>query len=96
MNWSAPDLPKEWKRFKQHCKFTFKGPLAQKSEVERVNYLMTYVGDKGREVYTTFQWATPDECDELGAVCAKFDHYVAPRKNQIRATINFNRRKQLE
>ena len=32
-----PDLPKEWKRFKQHCELTFKGPLASKSEVEKVS-----------------------------------------------------------
>ena len=56
INWQAQDLLKEWRRFKQHCKFTFKGPLAGKSEVEKVNYLMTYIGDKGREIYHTFEW----------------------------------------
>jgi hypothetical protein len=37
MNWLAIDLKKKWKRFKQHCAFTFKGPLASKSEVENNN-----------------------------------------------------------
>jgi len=26
------DLPSAWKAFKQHCEFTFGGPLKQKSE----------------------------------------------------------------
>ena len=99
MNWLAADLHKEWKRFKQHSEFTFKGPLASKSEVEKVNYLMTYIGDKGREIYETFTWTpavgdTPAENDTLLGVCAKYESYVAPKKNQIRATVNFHRRKQ--
>jgi hypothetical protein len=27
MNWLATDLEKEWKRFKQHCTFTFDGGM---------------------------------------------------------------------
>ena len=56
MNWRTSDLDEEWKRFRQHCEFTFKGPLATKSEIEKVNYLITYIGDKGREIYDTFTW----------------------------------------
>ena len=103
MNWRASDLSKEWQRFKQHCTFTFKGPLANKSEVEKVNYLMTYIGDKGREIYGTLTWApatghgdnaVPAENDTLAGVYAKYDAYVAPKRNCIRATVTFNRRKQ--
>ena len=57
MNWNANDLNKEWKRFKQHCQFTFGWPLLDKTEKAKVNYLMTYIGDKGREVYGTFEFA---------------------------------------
>ena len=103
MNWAATDLDVEWKRFKQHCEFTFKGPLASKSEVEKVNYLMTFIGDKGREIYSTFTWApaqgqghdrVPAENETLATVYARYEAYVAPQKNQIRATVNFVRRKQ--
>lgn len=101
MNWNAGDLPKEWKRFKQHCQFTFDGPLSDKNEKAKVNYLMTYVGDKGREIYETFTWAAPAEGvareqDTLEGVYAKFAHYAAPMKNQIRATVNFDHRRQSE
>ena len=104
MNWQANDLYGEWKRFKQHCQFTFGGPLSNKTEKEKVNYLMTYIGDKGREIYLTFQWGTaerPDgtevsERDTLSGVYQKYETYVQPKKNEIRATVNFHRRKQLE
>ena len=107
MNWDSPDLPKEFKRFKQHCLFTFKGPLADKPELRQVNYLMTYMGDKGREVYSTFDWkpavpadeenhiaAQPAEDATLDGVFGKFEAYVAPKKNEIRATVAFNNRYQ--
>ncbi len=99
MNWQATDLDKEWKRFRQHCDFTFQGPLASKTELEKVNYLMTYIGDKGREIYTTFYWTAGNddvaaENATLLGVYNKYSQYVAPKKNQIRATVNFNRRKQ--
>ncbi|XP_041357629.1 uncharacterized protein LOC121374562 [Gigantopelta aegis] len=99
MNWQAVHLHKEWKRFQQHCTFRFNGPLATKTEAQKVNYLMTYIGDKGREIYNTFTWIpedenTPAENQTLEGVYAKYEAYVAPRKKQIRATVNFNRRKQ--
>ncbi len=103
MNWRATDLDREWKRFKQHCQFAFNGPLATKSEIEKVNYLMMYIGDKGREIYTTFNWKPaegegrdriPAENETLATVYAKYEEYVAPQCNEIRATVNFNRRKQ--
>ena len=99
MNWNAGNLAKEWKRFRQHSQFIFDGPLSEKTQKVKVNYLMTYVGDKGREIYETFTWAPahdgePAENETLVGVYAKFAHYVEPRTNQIRATVNFNNRKQ--
>ena len=106
MNWQAQDLHKEWRRFKQHCEFTFKGPLAGKSEIEKVNYLMTYIGDKGRDIYQIFQWqpartgangeAIPADNETLEGVYSKYEVYVKPKKNEIRATVNFHRRKPME
>ena len=99
MNWQASDLDREWSRFKQHCEFSFKGPLANKTEPEKVAYLMTFIGDKGREVYETFTWTpaagnVPAENDTLAGVYKKYADYVKPKKNQIRATVNFSRRRQ--
>ena len=46
---------------------------------------MTYIGDKGREVYGTFEFAPAAaegqaaEQDSLAGVYAKFAEYVAPK-----------------
>ena len=49
MNWAASDLSKEWKRLYQHCEFTFGGPL--KCSEKKICNLVSFVGDKGREIY---------------------------------------------
>ena len=54
-NWESNDLPRAWKNFVSHATFMFTGPLKEKSEAEKCNYLMLWVGDKGRDVYDT--WA---------------------------------------
>ena len=58
MNWAATDLSKEWERFYQHCEFAFGGPLSKCTEKEKICNLMSFVGDKGQEIYLTFQWDT--------------------------------------
>ena len=74
---------------------------------------MSYMSDKGREIYSTFQWrpahdavlganneeVTPAviaENETMDGIFTKFGNYVAPKKNQIRATVLFNRRVQGE
>ena len=98
MNWGAMDLNNEWTRFRQHCDFAFKGPLASKTEVEKVNYFMTFIGDKDIDVYTTFTWkaatgSAPAENETLKGVYDKYAAYVKPKTNEIRATVAFQRRK---
>ena len=48
MDWSSGDLPSAWKAFKQHREFTLGGPLKQKSEEVKCNYLPLWVGDQGQ------------------------------------------------
>ena len=60
MNWAAADLSREWERFYQHCEFAFGGPLSKCSEKEKNCNLMSFVGDKGREIFLTFRWKTVD------------------------------------
>lgn len=60
MDWSAEDLPTAFKAFKSHCEFTFGGPLIKKNEEEKCNYLMLWVGEKGRNIYSTWN-LTADE-----------------------------------
>ena len=60
MDWSGGDLPAAWKSFQQHCEFAFGVPLKGKSEEQRCNYLMIWVGEKGRDVYNTWNLSSEE------------------------------------
>ena len=105
MNWAAADLSKEWERFYQHCEFTFGGPLRKCTEKEKKCNLMSFVGDKGREIYLTFQWGTVqvgsgesaqnvNEKGILQSVVGKFKAHLEAKKNPIMAAVKFDRRRQ--
>ncbi|CAH3128633.1 unnamed protein product, partial [Pocillopora meandrina] len=106
MNWAATDLSKEWERFYQHCEFAFGGPLNKCTEKEKVCNLMSFVGDKGQEIYLTFRWNTVQvgsgenrrdisERDILERVAEKFKAHLEAKKNPIMAAVKFDRRRQL-
>ena len=46
-NWDSADLVGEWKAFRQHVEFMFKGPLRAKNEEERL--LFDAVGRRERK-----------------------------------------------
>lgn len=60
MDWSAGDLPTAFKNFKSHCEFMFGGPLKSKTEEEWCNYIMLWVGEKGRELHSTWNLSADD------------------------------------
>ena len=70
IDWRSKDLPTTWKAFRQHSEFTFGGPLNRKSEEE--NYLMIWVGDKGRDIYNTWE-LTADEARKLETYYTRFE-----------------------
>ena len=68
---------------------------------------MSFVGDKGREIYLTFQWGTVqvgsgesaqnvNEKDILQRVVGKFKAHLEAKKNPIMAAVKFDRRRQLQ
>ena len=106
MNWAATDLSKEWERFYQHCEFTFCGPLSKCTEKEKICNLMNFVGDKGREIYLSFDWQTVQvgagdtvqnvsEKEILERVAGKLKAHIEAKKNPIMAAVKFDRRHQL-
>ena len=93
MDWTSKDLPTAWKAFRQHCEFTFGGPLKRKSEDEKCNYRMIWVGDKGRDIYNTWE-LTIDEAKKLETYYTRFETYVKPRSNKVFARYKFHLRVQ--
>ena len=68
---------------------------------------MSFVGDKGREIYLTFQWETVqvgsgesaqnvNGKDILQWVVGKFKAHLETKKNPIMAAVKFDRRCQLQ
>ena len=108
MNWGLDDLEKEWERFSCHCESVFGGILSTVTDDKvKINYLKTFVGDKGREIFLTFTWATeqvqhgteanPDLKEEkkcFHCVMLKFKTYVDSKRNPIRAALLFDQRRQ--
>ena len=95
MDWSSGDLPSGWKAFKQHCEFNFGGPLKQKSEEVKCNYLMLWVGDKGCEIYSMWKLGA-EEAKKLNTYHTKYDAYVKPKSNRVFARYKFHQKVQQE
>ena len=89
MDWSSGDLPTAWKSSQQHCEFAFGGPLKGKSEEQRCNYLMLWVGEKGRDVFKTLNLSS-EEPKKLTSYYEKFEAYVKPKSNNIFACYKFH------
>ena len=82
MDWESKDLNSSFKRFKEHAEFMFKGPLATKDEAVKCNYLMLWVGDKGRHIVSTWTIPGGDE-KKLKTYYDKFEAYCKPKSNTI-------------
>ena len=91
MDWESPDLESSWKRFWEHCKFVFNGPLKKKEEEEKCNYLMIWVGEKGRKIYQTWEMSD-DEKKLLKSYTDNFEKYVKPRSNIVYNRYRFSSR----
>ena len=58
MDWGSSNLAEAWKRFKVHCQLMFGGPLKSKSEEEHTNYLLIWIGEKGRDIYNSMTFTS--------------------------------------
>jgi hypothetical protein len=74
MDWGPTDQVSAWQSIKQHTEFWFEGPLAKKDEPQKFNYLMSWIGDKGRDMYST--WNVGDE-DRNFKCCILDIHFSA-------------------
>ena len=60
MDWESTNLPEAWKKFQQHVDLIFSGPLSEKDENIKWKYLLLWIGDKGRDIYNTWQLSKDD------------------------------------
>ena len=93
IDWDATDLYKEFDRFRSHATFVFDGPLSGLEAKQKAGWLGTWIGEQGREVYKTLEWADGEKGDPT-KVLDKFESYIRPRKNKRIARHRFKQRKQ--
>jgi transposase InsO family protein len=95
MNWKAENLHREWERFDKHFKYYCMGPLSSKGEEVKIGYLLLFVGERGREIHEGVTLSDDDK-KVLNKNLEVFKNYTAPRKNMLRASFKFHRRRQGE
>ncbi|CAC5373014.1 unnamed protein product [Mytilus coruscus] len=93
MNWDSGDLPGTWKAFKTHCEFMFQGPLKKKQGDEKCTYLMIWVGEKGRNVYSAWDMSAEDQ-KKFDKYYENFEAYVKLKSNQVFSSYKFQCRLQ--
>ena len=50
MNWDSTNLTTMWEILERHIQLIFEGPLKDKTEEEKVAFLLIWVGEKGQDV----------------------------------------------
>ena len=95
MDWSSNDLPSAWKSFKRHVEFMFGGPLESKSEEQKCNYLMIWIGEQGRDVHQTWNLSS-DDSKKLDVYYENFEAYCKPKSNKIFSRYKFHKQVQDE
>ena len=84
MDWQAADLPEEFERFQQYCLLVFQGPFSDKSDKEKVAYVMLWIGRTGVDAFNSFEWDNVELniATELSAI---FSIHCIPNSSQPRA-----------
>ena len=47
LDWDSKNPPEQCRKFKSNVELIFSGPLKEKSEAVKVNYLLLWISDKG-------------------------------------------------
>lgn len=89
VNWNASNLAEAWKKFEQYVRLILDGPLKEKDDPIKINYLLLWVGETGRDIYNTWELSEDDK-KSLDEHFTRFRNHVQPKKNSIFARYKFN------
>ena len=90
INWDSTNLPDEWEKFQTYVELIFSGPLKEKSEQEKVSYLLLWVGEQGRQIYKTWTGISEEDSKKLNTYYDRFKRHVQPKLYPIFARFRFN------
>jgi hypothetical protein len=93
--WDSHDQSKEWDRFQDHCNFVFAGRFSKATGEEKVGNFMSFMGDRGREIFRTFTFENETVRNAAGQeeerskrhnlqeVMRKFEEYFSRKRNEV-------------
>ena len=93
MNWSARNLNEEWRKFAQHARLMFKGPLRAVEEDSQCAYMLIWVGETGRDIYNSWNLSEEDS-KKIDILYDQFEKHTLPRKNSLFSRYLFQKREQ--
>ncbi|KAL3847373.1 hypothetical protein ACJMK2_018288 [Sinanodonta woodiana] len=93
MDWEKSNLTTSWAKFQQHCELIFNGPMSRINDAVKANYILLWVGDKGRDIFSTWTLTEEDKKDPT-TIFTKFKHHVQPKLNPVFARLKFNNKVQ--
>jgi hypothetical protein len=82
IDWDSSSLPDAWRKFQHHAELIFKGPLKGKDEDVDCNYLLLWVGDKGTEIFHTWNLSN-DDAKKLQKYYDSFKLHCQPKLNPV-------------
>ena len=77
VDWSVPDAPHAFKKFKSLCTLMFDGSIQDLNEETKVKYLQIRSGEEGIELVSTWQ-LTADEVKKLDTYWQRFESISLP------------------
>ena len=80
INWQSGNIPEVLRKFKRTCEYIFNGPLATKDEAVKVQYLMLWVGEDGRDIRDG--WTLSEANSKiLASHWTGFENYAKPKSS---------------
>jgi len=81
-DWQGTNLPHQFRSFKRYSELFLSTPsYVNKSDEEKVNYIVLWLGPQGVEVFDNFSSITADDRKRPSAVWEAFSQYFEPKSN---------------
>ena len=96
INWQSRNLSEERRKFKDHAKLMFQGPLKRAGTEEQSAYLLIWAGETGREICSS--WGlTDDQKKDVTILFERFEAHATPKRTQyLLGTFSMNTNSKME
>ena len=93
MDWKSDNLKEAWTRFQNHATLMLEGPLSEKTEKFQRTFLLIWLGNKGRDIFSTLAFTT-EEQDKIQPYINKFTEYSNPQSKAVFSRYLFHKHDQ--